>query len=117
MITKATGILNFLRPGEKISSDKGFLIENMCALLGLMNTRPHKAGNNLKQFSANSTARTQLVANTRIIIEQVNRRGKGENRYFLGPVPILQTDLLSSIMRVCFCMANYRCPILKKPDV
>ena len=101
-------IKNNLRFGDIVEVDKAFLIECQCALLGIQVQRPTTMRDKQRQQSRGDTEKTQEVGNTRIIIEQVNRQGKSENRYFRGPVPISSKNIVSQMMRVGFMFANFK---------
>jgi hypothetical protein len=101
-------IANNLRRGDMVQVDKGFLIENECAKIGVQVSRPTTMRNKQQQQSRGETEKTQTVANTRIFIENVNRQGKSEHRYFRGPVSISTKDTLSDMMRIGFVMANFK---------
>jgi len=63
---------------------------------------------NQRQQSAGDTEKHQAIGNTRIVIEQVNRQGKTDNRCFRGPFPILSKDILSKLMRIGYMFANFK---------
>ena len=100
------------RFGDMTEVDKGFLIENHCIRFGVLVMRPSTMRNHQAQQSMADSALIHKVGNTRIIIEQVNEQGKTENRYFARPTPISQTTLVSHLMRICFCMANFKVPYI-----
>lgn len=106
--TEETGILNCIPFGMRVEVDKGFLIDNMCAELGIGCLRPPKKLAKQTQMSAEDTALTQKIGNTRIVIEQVNGGAKMQGRYFNGIIPILQIGLAPLLLRVCFLMQNFR---------
>ena len=68
--------------GMAVEVDKGFLIENECALLGINSVRPMKLLDGQAQQSAEDTVLTQKVSKTRIVIEQKNGQMK-QNTTFL----------------------------------
>jgi hypothetical protein len=55
-----------------VEVDKGFLIENECAMLGVGCVRPLKMMDHQRQQSAEDAALTQKIGKTRIVIEQCN---------------------------------------------
>eukprot|EP00978_Attheya_sp_CCMP212_P016514 scaffold43323_cov103-Attheya_sp.AAC.2 len=91
-----------------VQVDKGFLIENECAKIGVQVSRPTTMRNKQQQQSRGEREKTQTVVNTRIFIENVNRQGKSEHRYFRGPVSISTKDTLSDMMRIGFVTANFK---------
>ena len=106
--TAESKILSFLPAGVSVCVDKGFLIENLAAELGLQAIRPVKKRKLQKQQSAAETATTQKVGNSRIVIEQVNGQMKMQDRYFNGKVPILQTSIVSLLFKNGFMMTNFK---------
>ena len=80
--TNVSKMLNTVPYGLKVEVDKGFLIENECALLGIGCVRPMKLIDGQAQQSAEDAALTQKVGKTRIVIEQKNGQLKGATNYF-----------------------------------
>ena len=110
-IVETTKIIeSTLRFGDMTEVDKGFLIENLCIRYGVLVLRPNTMRQGQAQQSAEDSALIHKIGNTRMVIEQVNEQGKTENRYFRGATPISQLTLISHIMRICFCMANFKVP-------
>jgi len=105
--TEATGILECVPFGMAVEVDKGFLIDNICALLGIGIHRPPKKMKGQTQQSAEDTALTQKIGNTRIVIEQVNGGAKATGGFFKGVIPILQLGLAPLLIRICFFMQNF----------
>jgi hypothetical protein len=108
MATSVSNILAGIPFGLQVEVDKGFLIENLCVLLGIGCIRPPKKLKGQTQQSVEDTALTQKIGNTRIVIENVNGGAKGQGRYFNGVIPVLQLGLAPLLMRVCFFMQNFR---------
>jgi len=107
--TAKTGILKCILFGFRVEVDKGFLIDNLCAELGIGCDRPPKKLKGQTQMSAEDTALTQKIGNTRIVIEQGNGGAKMQTRYFNGVILIPQLSLAPLLLRVCFLMQNF-CP-------
>lgn len=107
ILTEKTGILSCIPFGMVVEVDKGFLIDNLCAQLGIGCHRALKKLKHQTQQSAEDTALTQKIANTRIIIEQVNGGAKMSGQYFNGVVPVLQLGLALLLLRICFLMQNF----------
>jgi len=80
----------------------------MCARVGVGCARPVKKQRNQTQTSEADTAETQIIGNTRIIIEQCNGGAKQQGRYFDGVIPLTQLGLAPSIMLVYFFMQNFK---------
>jgi hypothetical protein len=81
-----------------VNVDKGFLTDNVCAEIGIGCARPPKKLKRQVQQSAEDTAHTQKVGNTRIVVEQVNGGGKMSCRCFDGTIPLLQLGLAPKIL-------------------
>eukprot|EP00978_Attheya_sp_CCMP212_P021548 scaffold63058_cov69-Attheya_sp.AAC.2 len=90
VMTIVSEILEQVPPGMAVEVDKGFLIDNLCAMVGVICIRPEKRLNGQVQQSATSTALTQKVGKTRIPIEQSNGQMKQSTRFFNSPISILQ---------------------------
>ena len=108
MITELSKILESVPFGMAIEVDKGLIIENLCASLGIRCYRPPKKLRGQTQQLAVDTAETQKVGNTRIVIEQVNGQSKISSRYFNGVIPILQLGLAPLLFRVAILMQNFK---------
>ena len=74
--TSVSEMLAIVPHGMSIKVDKGFLIENECALRGIACVRPLKMIDHQTQQSAEDAALTQKVGKTRIVIEQCNGQMK-----------------------------------------
>jgi hypothetical protein len=108
LVTASGIIANNLQRGDVVQVDKGFLIENECAKIGVQVCRPTTMRNKQRQQSRGDTEKTQMIGNTRIIIENINRQGKSENRYFHGALSISAKDIASNMMRIGFLFANFK---------
>ncbi|XP_048051258.1 uncharacterized protein LOC125271247 [Megalobrama amblycephala] len=84
-LTRQSGILNLLEPGDEVMADKGFLIgkflEDVKAKL-IIPPFKHR-----DQFSREETERTQAIARLRILVERAIRRVK-EYHIWDSPVPL-----------------------------
>ena len=111
-ITMKSGFLDMHEPYDMILADKGFNIANECAARRLtLYVPPGKRGQ--AQMSALSVKKTKLVANLRILIEQVIRRLK-IFRILSGEVPLTVVPHLHKVLTVCAAISNMRGPIYKK---
>ena len=68
--TAVATILESVPFGMAVEVDKGFLIENQCARLGIICIRPMKFLNHQTQQSSADTGLTQKVGKIRIMVEQ-----------------------------------------------
>ena len=70
--TAVSEMLKVVLFGMAVEVDKGFLIENECAMLGVGCVRPLKMMDHQRQQSAEDAALTQKIGKMRIVIEQCN---------------------------------------------
>ena len=97
--------------------DKGFLIENECALLGIICIRPMKMLDKQTQQSAEDTALTQKVGKTRIPIEQANGQMKRGTAFFDRKIRIDQIGLADLIFRSSYLLTNFNLPFIQERHV
>jgi hypothetical protein len=105
---KVTDILKNCPFGWNVEVDKGFVVDNEGAKLGVGIQRPPKMLRNQVQQSPEDTHTTEKVGNTRIPVEQMNGAGKAAAGYLNSPVPILQLGLASMIFRTTFLLQNFK---------
>lgn len=108
MQTTVTSILEQIPFGCAVEVDKGFLIENDCALLGIITVRPMKMLEKQQQQSKEDAALTQKVGKTRIAIEQANGQTKRGVRFFDRKIRIDQIGLADLIFRASYLLQNYK---------
>lgn len=97
--------------------DKGFLIDNDCAVKGLICVRPQKMLKGQKQQSANETARHQKVGITRIPVEQMNGQAKASAGILDKTVRMDQVALADLIFFSTFLLTNFKLPFIQdRPD-
>ena len=93
----AKHILGSIPFGSAAEVDKGFLIENQCAMIGIHCVRPMTKLKGQIQQSKEDTGLTQKVGKTRIVIEQVNGGVKMDLPYFDRKIKIQQIALADRI--------------------
>ncbi|CAL9683874.1 unnamed protein product [Knipowitschia caucasica] len=106
-ITKISGILPLLEPGDEVMADKGFLIQDLLDEVGAKLTMPpfrHPG-----QFSKRETEETQAIARLRIIVEQAIARIK-HYHIWDSPVPLTLIGTVNQIWHNCCVLANYQGP-------
>ena len=108
ILTIDTKILREVPFGGVAKVDKGFIVNNEGAEEGVVIDRPQKRMKLQVQQSAEDTAQTQLLGNTRIIVENVNGEMKVSCRYLNALIPVTQFGLLSQIVRVAYLMQNFK---------
>lgn len=107
-ITKKSGILDLLEPGDVVMADKGFTIEDMlCSVGARLIIPPFKFA---KQFSKQDCEKTQAIARLRILVERVIRRVK-ENHIWDSVVPLTLSGSINQIWHNCCFMVNYQGPM------
>ena len=111
--TAISEIVNTVPYGSAVEVDKGFLIENSCAEVGVVLIRPSKLLRGQVQQSEVETANTQKVGNTRIVIEQVNNQGKQMAGCFDKKVRMDQLGLADLLVYSTFLMTNFRLALIQ----
>ena len=113
LITTATDILERVPYGCAVQVDKGFLIDNDCAVKGLICVRPQKMLKGQQQQSANETARHQKVGITRIPVEQMNGQAKASAGILDKHVRMDQVGLADLIFFSTFLLTNFKLPFIQ----
>jgi hypothetical protein len=116
VFTQITKFLKQVPFGAAVEVDKGFLIENMCAALGVLCVRPMKFLKNQKQQSSEDTALTQKVGKTRIPIEQANGQMKQSATWFDKSIRIDQIGLADLIFRSSYLLTNFKLGFIQGHD-
>ena len=106
--TAVSKILEQVPYGFAVEVDKGFLIENDCALLGILSIRPMKMLDKQTQQSKEDAALTQKVGKTRIPIEQANGQMKGATAFFDSKIRMSQIGLADLVFRSSYLMTNFK---------
>ena len=100
--------------GSAVEVDKGFLIENLCAQLGVTCIRPMKLLSNQQQQSKEDVALTQKVGKTRIPVEQINGQMKQSSAFFDRRIRIDQIGLADLICRARYLLQNFKLPFIQQ---
>ena len=106
--TTVTKILEQIPFGCAVEVDKGFLIENDCALLGIHCIRPMKMLQLQTQQSKEDVALTQKVGKTRIPIEQINGQMKNSASFFDKRISLHHIGLADLICRCSYLLQNFK---------
>ncbi|XP_009304950.3 uncharacterized protein isoform X1 [Danio rerio] len=107
-ITRRSGILSLLEPGDEVMADKGFTIGDMITNVGAtLIIPPFKRD---RQFSKTDCQKTQTIARLRILVERVIRRVK-ENHIFDSAIPLSLSGTIDQIWHNCCFMVNYQGPM------
>ncbi|XP_078804244.1 uncharacterized protein LOC144992347 [Oryzias latipes] len=106
-ITRISGVLPLLEPGDDVMADKGFLIQDLLTDIGCkLVIPPFKRS---AQFSKEETEQTQAIARLRIIVERVIGRIKSFHIWD-SPVPLTLIGSVNQIWLNCCVLANYQGP-------
>ena len=106
--TAVSKILEQVPCGCAVEVDKGFLVENDCAVLGVLCIRPMKMLDKQTQQSKEDAALTQKVGKMRIPIEQANGQMKGSASFFDSQIRISQVGLADLIFCSSYLMTNFK---------
>ncbi|KAL7537784.1 hypothetical protein ACHAXR_008075 [Thalassiosira sp. AJA248-18] len=112
--TAVTKILDHIPFGCAVEVDKGFLIENECALLGIVSIRPMKMLEKQTQQSETDASNTQKVGKTRIVTEQANGQMKNSTNFFDKNIRIDQLGLADLIFRSSYLFQNFKLPFIQE---
>ncbi|RXN15772.1 zinc finger protein 502-like isoform X2 [Labeo rohita] len=107
-LTKQSGILDLLEPGDAWMADKGFTIKSMLAERGAkLIIPPFKTA---AQFSKEDAERTQAIACLQIIVERAIRRVK-EFHIWDTTVPLTMFGTVNQLWTNCCLMSNFQWPL------
>lgn len=111
-ITKLSGLVDLLEPGDSIMADKGFVLNNVLDGTGVtVNTPPFLT--NKGQFTPFEVEETQAIAKLRIHIERHIRRIK-EYHLFDGIVPLTMIGTVNQLWTVANMLSLCRGPLVKQ---
>lgn len=108
-ITKQSGILSLLEPGDEVMVDKGFLINDLLSPINVALVIPpflsHRG-----QFTREEVTATQKIARLRIHVERAIGRIK---RYhiFNGVIPLTLLGTINQLWCVCAMLTNFQGPL------
>ena len=106
-ITEKSGVLQFVEESHEIMSDRGFAIQDMCAIKGVFLNRPKQK--DADQFSQSEVQRNFDIASTRIHVERFI--GRVRDWTILNKVwPLNRMDLLSPTWQMLCHLVNITMP-------
>ncbi|XP_066924260.1 uncharacterized protein [Clytia hemisphaerica] len=106
-ITEKTDILRFVEEEHELMSDRGFSVQDLCAIKGIYLNRPKQKEND--QFSEQEIHRNFDIASTRIHVERFI--GRVRDWTILNKVwPLNQNDILSSVWQMLCHIVNITLP-------
>lgn len=109
-ITANSGFLEYLRPGDEVMADRGFIIQDLLLERRVKLVLPAFTKKGLP-LSEEDTTNTRRIANVRVHVERVIRRLKNF-RVLSQTVPINLASKLDKVLRVCAALSNLRGDII-----
>ena len=111
-ITKLSGILDLLEPGDDVMADKGFTLKKMLEGRGVTLNIPLFLSSK-RQFTPEEVReKTEQIAKLRIHIERLNRRVK-ENHLFDTPIPLTLAGSANQLWTVACLLAIFKGPLVQ----
>ena len=109
-ITRQSGFLEYILPGDDVMADRGFLIRDLLVRRGgTLNIPPFSHG---KQLTAAATTKTRRIASARIHVERAI--GRLKQFKLLDQTLALKTKShYDNIIRVCAALCNLDKPLVK----
>lgn len=108
-ITKECGLLNLLQEGDFVLADRGFDISDLLEERGVViNIPPFKRSS---QLSEEDVAITRIIANRRIIIENLIGLAK-KNKVLSDRIPVNLWPIVNEITYNCFMIINFKTSIV-----
>ena len=110
-IVKDSKFIDHLAPGDVVLADRGFTIHDLCAQKGAtLEIPPFKDGR--PALTKDELHKTKLISRARIHVERFNERIK-KYRILSGIIPLELVPLLSQIVFITCCLANFKEPLAK----
>ena len=108
-LTRQSGLLNLLQPGDSIMADRGFDIMEDLAPIGVrLNIPPFLRGKS--QLDSKELTETRRIASLRIHVERCMERLKNYH-IFDGVMPLSLMDIADQIFFVCAVLTNFHPPL------
>ena len=105
-LTKVSGLLDLLQPGDAVMADKGFTIGKLLAEHDVGLVIPHFLSAR-GQFTSDEVAQNDAITACRVHVERAIRRVK-ENRILQGIIPLSMLGSINQIWTVCCLLSNFR---------
>lgn len=107
-----SGFLDKVENGDAVLADRGFEISNLLESKGVaINIPPLLKGK--EQLSDFEVMKTRIIANKRILIENINCRAK-KNKILITPIQRTLWPYANKIIYICFALVNFYKPIVNK---
>ncbi|XP_041928787.1 uncharacterized protein si:dkey-56d12.4 [Alosa sapidissima] len=113
-ITANSGFLEYLRPGDEVMADRGFVIQDLLSERKVKLVLPAFTKRGLP-LSEEDTTNTRRIANVRVHVERVICRLKNY-RIVSETVPINITPKFHKILRICAGLCNLRGDIIQENE-
>ena len=110
-ITKLSGLVDLLEPGDDVMADKGFTIRKLLGEKGVTLNIPEFLSNK-RQFTIDEIEHTEQVAKLQIHIERMNRRIK-EYHLFDTPIPLSLAGSVNQLWTVACLLALFKGPLVQ----
>ena len=109
-ITRGSGVLNLLEPGDNVMVDRGFDISDIVPNGIIVNMPPFLAGRD--QMTGVETQETMSIASLRMPVERAI--GRIKTYHILdGTLPNTLSSYASQIVKLCASLTNFLPPLLK----
>ncbi|XP_062578055.1 uncharacterized protein LOC134239942 [Saccostrea cucullata] len=112
-ITKYSGILDLLEPGDQIMADKGFVLDKLLKD-GVTIATPHFLCSD-GQFSTTQIQENQKIASLRIHVERHIKRVK-EYRLLQSTVPLSIAGSINQLWTIANLLTLFRRPLIKQKN-
>lgn len=111
-ITKHSGLLQLLEPGDQIMADKGFVLNKLLEGTGVSIATPHFLCAD-GQFTQSQIEDNQSISSLRIHVERHIKRVK-EYRLFSTVLPLSLAGSVNQLWTVANLLTLFRRPLIKK---
>jgi len=109
-LVELSGLQEMLEPGDKVMGDKGFLIQDLLAPIGVrLNVPPLLQSNS--QMPPEDIVVTKKIAQLRVHVEQAIGQVK-EYHILQSVLPISMWDSINEIIFVCCMLTNFSPPLV-----
>ncbi|XP_071173225.1 uncharacterized protein [Mytilus edulis] len=113
-ITKHSGLIDLLEPGDQIMADKGFILNKLLKDTGVSIATPHFLCSD-GQFTPSQIEDNQKIASLRIHVERHIKRAK-EYRLLQYTVPLSLAGSVNQLWTVANLLTLFRRPLIKQKN-